>query len=134
MSRPSIVGEVVGYGIDSRVAILREDGTRVLKYCFPDNDDAVRNLEQEKMILEILGHHPLITHLHSISEQGLIFEYYPHGSLRDYYKKTLPTLPLLNDRVHWCRQTVEGFAYVHSKNILNKDISARNVLFASDLT
>lgn len=132
MRRPSIVGDIVGYGIDSRVAILREDSTRVLKYCFPDHEDAVRNLEQEKKILAILGHHPLITHLHSVSERGLIFQYYRHGSLRDYYK-TLPALPSLNDRVLWCRQVVEGFAYVHSKNILHNDISARNVLLASDL-
>lgn len=54
MRRPSIAGDIVGYGIDSRVAILRGDSTRVLKYCFPDHEDAVRNLEQEKKILAIL--------------------------------------------------------------------------------
>lgn len=133
MHRPSIVGKVVGRGIDSTVAVLREDSARVLKYCQPDNQDAVRNLENEKKILATLGHHPLVTRLHCVSERGLVFEYYQHGSLRDYYQ-TLPVLPSYNDRVLWCRQATEGFAYIHSKGILHNDISARNVLLASDLT
>jgi serine/threonine protein kinase len=133
MRRPSIVGKEVGYGIDSTVAILRDDSTRVLKYCQPDEEDSVQNLENEKRILRILGHHPFIVHLHSLSERGLVFEYYQHKSLRDYYQ-TLLALPSLDDRVRWCQQATKGFAYIHSKGILHNDISARNILLASDLT
>jgi serine/threonine protein kinase len=132
MVRPRIVQKVVGVGNDSRVAILRSDGTRVLKYCFADDKDAVRALKREQNILAILGHHSRITHLHSVCEEGSIFEYYPHGTLRNYYT-TLLALPPLDDRVRWCRQAVEGIAHVHSKNILHNDISARNILLASDL-
>jgi serine/threonine protein kinase len=98
-----------------------------------EDKDAVRALKWEQNILTILGHHSRITHLHSVCEEGSILEYYPHGTLRDYYK-TLPALPPLNDRVRWCRQAIEGFTYIHSKNVLHNDISARNILLASDLT
>src|SRR5579871_1823882 len=110
MRRPSIVNEIVGVGLDGRVAVLRNDPTRVLKYCFPDNNEAVRNLEQEKKILAILGHHPHITYLDSVSDRGLIFEYYPHGSLRNYYSNLNGTLPSYDDRIRWCHQALEGFA------------------------
>jgi serine/threonine protein kinase len=133
MVRPRIARQIVGVGNDSRVAILRSDSTRVLKYCFAEDKDAVRALKREQSILTILGHHSRITHLHSVCEEGSIFEYYPHGTLRDYYK-TLLTLPPLNGRVRWYRQAVEGFTYIHSKNVLHNDISARNILLASDLT
>jgi len=133
MSKPRIAGEIVGIGLDSRVAILRSDKTRVLKYCNAENKDAVRALKKEQEVLAILQHHSRITHLHAICEEGSIFEYYPHGSLRNYYG-SLPALPALNDRLRWCQQAVEGIAYVHSNNILHNDISARNILLASDFT
>jgi serine/threonine protein kinase len=133
MVRPRIASQIVGIGNDSRVAILRSDNTRVLKYCFPEDKDAVRALKKEQNILTTLGYHSLITHLYYVCQEGSIFEYYPHGTLRHYYT-TLRTLPPLNDRLSWCRQAVEGFTYIHSKNILHNDISARNILLDSDLT
>src|SRR5271169_5287428 len=105
MRRPSIVNEIVGHGSDARVALFRDDPTRVLKYCFLDDEDAAQNLEQEKNILALLGHHPLITRLHCVSERGLIFEYYPLGSLRNYYTKALSPY---RDRLRWCRQVIEA--------------------------
>ena len=132
MRRPSIVDEIVGHGADARVALFRHDHTRVLKYCFPDDEDAVQNLEQEKNILEFLGHHPLIAHMHSVSESGLIFEYYPLGSLRDYYSKALAQPPYIH-RLRWCQQVIEAVTFIHSKGVFHNDLSTRNILLSSDM-
>lgn len=133
MRRPSIADEIVGFGADARIALLRRDRTCILKYCFPDKEESVKSLEQEKKVLAILGPHQFITHLHSVSERGLIFEYYPLGSIRSYYEKLNGLLPPLYDRFCWCRQAVEGIAYIHSKGILHNDISTRNILMSSDM-
>ena len=91
-------------------------------------------LEQEKKIYAMIGHHPLISHVHSITEAGICLEYYPFGSLRDYFR-SLTALPDLEDRLRWCRQAISAFKFIHSKDIVHGDISARNILLpqAKDL-
>jgi serine/threonine protein kinase len=133
MGRPSIVSDVIDVGLHGRIGLLRDDPSRVLKFCNPKNEDAVNALEQEKRILSILGPHPYITHLHWVSEEGLCFEYYPLGSLRSYYETLRPRLPYLRERMRWCHQTVDAVAYIHSKSVIHNDISARNVLLSSSM-
>jgi hypothetical protein len=110
--RPSIVSDVIDVGLHGCIGLLRDDPSRVIKFCNPKNEDAVNALEQEKRILSILGPHPYITHLHWVSEKALCFEYYPLSSLRSYYETLQPRLPDLCERIRWCHQTVDAVAYI----------------------
>ena len=130
---PSTVSKIIDRGSYGHLGLLRESPTRVLKFCVPEREIAVLNLETEKKILEILGHHQHIIHLYSASEQGLCFEYYPLRSIRRYYESLNGSLPSLNRRLQWCHQSAAGYAYIHSKNIVHNDVSARNILLSSDM-
>lgn len=132
LRQPSIVSDIINIGRFGRLALLRTDSSRILKFC-SDNPEAQESLEQEKRIYAILGRHRSIANLHWFSKIGLCLEYYPLGSLRSYYKNLRPHLPPLRDRIRWCRQIVEGVAYIHSKNVVHNDISASNVLLSSSL-
>jgi serine/threonine protein kinase len=131
--KPPIVSDVIDVGLYGRIGLLKDNPTRVLKFCNPKNQDAVEALRQESKILSILSHHPNIILLHWASEVGLCFEYYPLHSLRSYYETLSPELPPLQTRVRWCCQAVGANSYIHSKNVVHNDISARNVLLSSEL-
>ena len=132
---PPFVSEqqFIGYGLYGRIELLLDDRSRCFKFCEPNNQDAVATIEREKNIFAILGPHPSIIQPHWVSERGLCFEYYPKGSLRAYYKTMLPSLPDIRTRPRWCRQIVEGIAFIHSKDIVHNDISARNVLVSQSM-
>jgi len=124
---------LVGYGLYGRIALLLDDHSRCFKFCEPDNPDAIITIEQEKKVFAILGSHQSIVQLHWVSERGLCFEYYPKGSLRAYYKSLSPSLPDISTRTRWCHQIVEGIAFIHSKDIVHNDISARNILVSQSM-
>lgn len=129
--RLSIVSVVIDRGSNAYVGILRDSPSCVLKWPIPNDDDALESFEREKRALEILGQHCSIVRFLWASEQGLCFEYYPFQSLRHYYEQN--GLPSLDQRFRWCHQAVFGFAYIHSKNVVHQDISARNLLLSSNM-
>jgi serine/threonine protein kinase len=130
---PSYVSaNYIGFGLYGRIALLRDDPSRVFKFCEPDNQEAVETLEREKKIFTLLGPHPFILQVHWVSDRGLCFEYHPLGSLRAYYL-TLPFLPDMATRIRWCQQVAERIAFIHSKGIVHNDIGARNILISSSM-
>lgn len=137
MRQPEIVSRVINGGSGGFIGILCDDPTRVLKFCSPDNQDAVECLQREREILSALGQHEHIARLHAVLDLGvnfgLCFEYYPFGSLRDYYKTLDGKLPPPENRFHWCHQCVSAISYIHSKNILHNDLSTRNILLSTDM-
>jgi len=134
LQEPSYVSKVIAVGVYGRLALLRDDPTRIFKFCAPDRQEAVDAIEQEKRMLEQVGSHPFIIKPLWVNERGLCLEYYPLGSLRSYYRDSdRQDLPPLTDRIRWCRQAVIGIAYLHSKRIVHNDISARNILLTSTL-
>lgn len=64
LQEPSYVSKIVGLGVYGRVALLRDDPTRVFKFCAPTRQEAVDTIEREKKILAILGSHQFIIDLH----------------------------------------------------------------------
>ena len=130
--RPDYISETIGGGATGWVGCLHSDPTRALKYCNKQRKHAVQQLEQEKRIYAIIGHHPLIAHMHASSEEGIYFEYYPLGSLRGFYEPR-SSLPELGHCLHWCQQSITAFKYLHSKYIVHGDISACNILLSSSM-
>jgi len=130
MQEPPYVSEVIACGYWGIIALLRDDPTRVFKFCSPGRLDAVGYIEREKRMLKIVGSHPFIISPHWVNERGLCFDYYLMGDLRKYYENLRPEIPPLTDRIRWCRETVCGVAYLHSKEIAHSDICARNILLS----
>src|SRR5271154_1188587 len=97
-----IVSKIIDRGTHSFVGILRDHPTCVLKWP-RQNEDALKSFECEKRALTLLGQHSYIVQLGP---------------------------PSLDQRYRWCHQAVSGFAYIHSKNLIHHDISARNVLLS----
>ena len=64
-----------------------------------------------------------------MTEEGFCFDYYPLGSLRNYYSAS--PLPPITTRSRWCHQVADGIAFIHSKEIVHNDIGARNILISS---
>jgi serine/threonine protein kinase len=133
MRKPSIVSEVIDRGGFGFLGLIRDSPTQVLKYCIPEKEPAVFSLEREKRTLEILGDHQYIINLLWASERGLCFDYYPLRSIRRYYESQNGTLPSLDQRYQWCHRSIAGISYIHSKNIIHNDLSARNILLSSNM-
>lgn len=127
---PSNVSKIIERGTNAYIGILRDSPDCVLKWPH-SNSDALKSFECEKRALTLLGRNRYIVQLLEISDRGLRFEYHPNQSIRHFYKHR--GLPSLDYRYRWCHQAVSGFAYIHSKNIIHHDISARNILLSSDL-
>ena len=126
---PDFVKELIAFGGYGRIFRLRDDNSRVFKCCDRDNPEAVQTIEREKNILAILGAHTSLIQLHWTTEEGLCFDYYPLGSLRNYYSAS--PLPPITTRSRWCHQVADGIAFIHSKEIVHNDIGARNILISS---
>lgn len=131
LRKPSMVSKIIVRGAGANIGLLDSDPSRILKFCIPENEDAVAELEEEKRICSLLGHHPFIAHFHWASEIGICFDYYPLGALRSYYEGLGAVPPsAVYDRVRWCQQAAAGFAFIHSKLIVHGDISPRNILLS----
>jgi serine/threonine protein kinase len=128
--RPSIVSEVIERGTNACIGILRDSPGWVLKWPH-SNADALKSFECEKRALAHLGQNHYIVQLIAVLDEGLCFEYHPFRSIRHYYKQAQSSS--LDQRYQWCHLSVSGFAYIHSKNIIHHDISARNILLSSNL-
>jgi serine/threonine protein kinase len=126
---PDFVAELIAFGAYGRLFRLRDNPSRVFKCCERDNPEAVETIARERDILEFLGAHPFLIQLHWTNLEGLCFEYYPLGSLRNYYKQSL-SLPPTATRGLWCEQVADGIAFIHSKGIVHNDIGARNILIS----
>ena len=90
--------ELTDVGTSGMLALLKDDPTRIFKFCPINHEEHMRDIEQEKRILVILGQHQFIIELHWVDERGLCFEYYPLGTLESYYESKMLNLPELTDR------------------------------------
>lgn len=88
--------------------------------------NALKGLEVEEKILNILGNHPRIVRLRHRHEAGLLLEYMPNGSVEKYLLRHPDTS--LEQRMNWALQAAQSLAYVHARNILHCDISVGNLL------
>jgi len=88
-------------------------------------------LEREKRIYRHLGRHPGILHCIDISDAGLKFPYMKNGSLRSFLCNANVQIPP-SVQLSWIKTALVTFDFIHSKGVIQSDVSARNFLVTDD--
>ena len=122
----------VGIGISGSIKVISDNtAVKTIAECEPDYDNSQRKTEHdiEVQIYERLGSHPRICKYLGSTETDITLELYT-GCLRKRLRdlRHLGGEPTLQTALKWSLQTAEGQAYIHSKGVLQADISGGNLL------
>lgn len=124
---PDGVQRIITTGGNHYIGFVND--TTILKYPHSKGTGS-EGLHAESKMLQQLGHHHRVIAFKGQHEDGLLLEYAPNGSLQSYLEHT--DLPV-GERVRLARETAEGVAYAHQKNVLICDIHVRNILLDAEL-
>jgi serine/threonine protein kinase len=128
--------ELLGIGVSGHVFAIDEH--TVLKKALITGDaytdrQSLHDHLIERQIYERLGEHHRICRLQYRVKRGLVLE-----RLKESLRKRLMglqnhnELPPPDTALRWSIQTAEGFAYIHSKDVLQGDIGCHNLLLDND--
>ncbi|KAF1840129.1 kinase-like protein [Cucurbitaria berberidis CBS 394.84] len=95
--------------------------------------ESVELLEREKEIYMHLGEHKGILPCFQSTDSGLVFPYLKNGNLRHFLCNSAELI-VFSMRLDWIQTALRSIQYIHSKGVLQADISARNFLVADDLS
>ncbi|CAB4378635.1 unnamed protein product [Rhizophagus irregularis] len=91
------------------------------------NDEFVKEFN----LLREVDHHPNINRILGITEDSkyyiLVLEYANEGNLRDYLKKSFISLKW-NDKIQMALDITNGLKFLHSKEIIHKNLHSHNIL------
>ncbi|CAB5356195.1 unnamed protein product [Rhizophagus irregularis] len=91
------------------------------------NDDFVKELK----LLREIEDHPKINRFLGITKDSdyyiLVLEYANEGNLRDYLKKKFTYLRW-NDKIQMALDITGGLKFIHSKEIIHRDLHSKNIL------
>jgi LIM domain kinase 1 len=104
-------------------------------------DDAQKNFLKEVAVLRSLSHRNVLRFigvLYKDKKLHLITEYVAGGTLANLLHGRNPYEPLSwAERIHFARDISLGMAYLHSKNLIHRDLNSGNCLvrhYGSDRT
>jgi serine/threonine protein kinase len=97
-----------------------------------DNELHFKHLEVEEEVYKRLRGVPGIANCIECTDNGILLEYYPKGSLGEYISCHEP--PSISWRWNWILQATDIIARCHDKGILVFDIALRNFLLADDFS
>ncbi|CRK18716.1 hypothetical protein BN1723_017703 [Verticillium longisporum] len=92
--------------------------------------DVSDNFHNERLILERLGRHPLITSYLGWRQEfptGLLLSGASQGSLQRVLHEHHATIPLTL-RKQWFHQAIHAIAYIHSQGVIHSDLRPDNFL------
>lgn len=108
----------------------------VLKELYRVDEEAQKNFLQEVAVLRSLFHRNVLRFigvLYRDKKLHLVTEYVPGGSLKDIIHNNDVTLHW-EYRVQFAKDIACGMAYLHSKNIIHRDLNSLNCLVRGDRT
>jgi LIM domain kinase 1 len=131
-----VIGELIGHGFFGQVYKVTHKETKevmVLKELYKwVDEDAQRNFLKEVAVLRSLSHRNVLRFigvLYKEKKLHLITEYISGGSLASLLHGSSSDVKLSwSERMRFCENITCGMSYLHSKNIIHRDLNSGNCL------
>ncbi|XP_014237967.1 LIM domain kinase 1 isoform X1 [Trichogramma pretiosum] len=134
-----VKGELLGKGFFGQVFKVTHRDTNeimVLKELYRVDEEAQKNFLKEVAVLRSLHHNNVLRFigvLYKDKKLHLVTEYIPGGTLRALLHDTSELLSW-DQRTSFAKDIAAGMAYLHSMNIIHRDLNSHNCLVREDKT
>uniref|UniRef100_A0A1A9WQZ1 non-specific serine/threonine protein kinase n=1 Tax=Glossina brevipalpis TaxID=37001 RepID=A0A1A9WQZ1_9MUSC len=134
-----VIGELLGKGFFGQVYKVTHRLTKevmVLKELYRVDEEAQRNFLKEVAVLRSLNHPNVLKFIGVLYKEKrlhLVTEYVAGGSLKELIHDS--GLPLSwTERISFAKDIACGMSYLHSKNIIHRDLNSLNCLVRENRT
>ncbi|XP_044261442.1 LIM domain kinase 1 isoform X3 [Tribolium madens] len=134
-----VKGELLGQGFFGQVFKVTTRDTAevmVLKELYRVDEEAQKNFLKEVAVLRSLHHNNVLRFIGVLYKERrlhLVTEYISGGTLTELIHDTSQPLPW-EQRVSFAKDIAAGMAYLHSMNIIHRDLNSHNCLVREDKT
>lgn len=134
-----VQGELLGKGFFGQVFKVTHRVTQevmVLKELYRVDEEAQKNFLKEVAVLRSLSHNNVLRFigvLYKDKKLHLVTEFIPGGSLKELIHDSGLPLSWLQ-RISFARDIARGMSYLHSMNIIHRDLNSLNCLVREDGT
>ncbi|OXU31192.1 hypothetical protein TSAR_001653 [Trichomalopsis sarcophagae] len=134
-----VKGELLGKGFFGQVYKVTHRDTNevmVLKELYRVDEEAQKNFLKEVAVLRSLHHNNVLRFigvLYKDKKLHLVTEFISGGTLRALLHDNSETLPW-EQRTSFAKDIAAGMAYLHSMNIIHRDLNSHNCLVREDKT
>ncbi|KAH1011758.1 hypothetical protein HUJ04_001055 [Dendroctonus ponderosae] len=134
-----VKGELLGQGFFGQVFKVTTKDTSevmVLKELYRVDEEAQKNFLKEVAVLRSLHHSNVLRFIGVLYKERklhLVTEYISGGTLTELLHDSAQPLPW-EQRVSFAKDIAAGMAYLHSMNIIHRDLNSHNCLVRDDKT
>ncbi|XP_043482401.1 LIM domain kinase 1 isoform X1 [Leptopilina heterotoma] len=134
-----VKGELLGKGFFGQVYKVTHRDTKeimVLKELYRVDEEAQKNFLKEVAVLRSLHHNNVLRFigvLYKDKKLHLVTEFIAGGTLRELLHDSNKPLPW-EQRTSFAKDIAAGMAYLHSMNIIHRDLNSHNCLVREDKT
>nr|CAI5868496.1 unnamed protein product [Callosobruchus analis] len=134
-----VKGELLGQGFFGQVYKVTTRDTEevmVLKELYRVDEEAQKNFLKEVAVLRSLHHNNVLRFIGVLYKERrlhLVTEYISGGTLTELLHDIAQPLPW-EQRVSFAKDIAAGMAYLHSMNIIHRDLNSHNCLVRDDKT